>query len=290
MPEYDVLGLDAYPPSKQRQGSRQHQFHHANHRQRALHDSPSRRDQLAESNIRYRQPETDGGSTAMRMAPIAIVAAAIAMSPAIAAAQSPATALSPWYFSFSGGVIAVEDADIGSVVPTVDAVLRQINAEITTDLGFSGSAALGYEFGEAFRIEGELGFRKVDLDKGNSSLGQVSVEGDAQVFSLMLNVAYDFRFKNSAYSAFVPYVGGGVGVAFHDAELSKVNGLATGLTDGDDTTFAYQGLIGISNEVPQQTLGFFVQYRYFATDDPDYGFLTSELRTHAVEVGIRANF
>ncbi len=226
----------------------------------------------------------------MRFAPIALMTVAVAMLPTIAAAQAPATVLSPWYFSFSGGVIAAEDAEIGSVVPTVDAVLRGINAEITTDLGFSGSAALGYEFGEAFRIEGELGFREVDLDKGNSSLGQVSVEGDAQAFSLMFNAAYDFRFKNSAYSAFVPYVGVGVGVAFHDAELSKVGGLATGLTDGDDTTLAYQGMFGVSYEVPQQTLGFFVQYRYFATEDPDYGFLTSEFRTHAVEIGIRANF
>jgi len=154
--------------------------------------------------------------------------------------------------------------------------------DISYDGGIGVLGALGYDYGDWFRTEVELGLRSNDVDDvtppGTGS-------GDTDVFSTMLNLI----FTAPTDSIFEPYIGGGVGFGRIDRDVS-----APGV-DFDDSDFllAYQGLAGIAFEV-QENLDFDISYRYFRTQDQDIitpgGEVEAEYAAHGVFAGVRWAF
>ncbi len=161
------------------------------------------------------------------------------------------------------------------------------------DLGFTGSAALGYRFG-AFRVELEAGLQSADVDKVTSNFGSgvtlaagsQDADGEISARTLMANATFDV----ASLSDFTFFVGGGAGVA----DL-KVSGLVTAtgsnpvLDDKDDRRFAWQGILGVRKPLTSN-IDVHVRYRYFSMDDAEMvGFsgraVTAEFTSHALLAG-----
>jgi opacity protein-like surface antigen len=94
----------------------------------------------------------------------------------------------------------------------------------------------------------------------------------------MGNAYYDFSTEGS----FSPFIGAGLGFANIEADLDDFD-------SEDDTVFAYQFILGGSLTASEQ-LSVDLQYRYFATDDPEFDDLDAEYSTHNVMIGLRHSF
>ncbi len=132
------------------------------------------------------------------------------------------------------------------------------------DVGPAASLSLGYGFGP-FRGEVEESFRYNGVNgTGGAALGHAG--GNARTWATMFNGFYDIN----TGTPWTPYIGGGIGVGFFHASLSgnRPVGSSIGLYNGSDTTFAYQGIAGVSYAL-SQNLSLTADYRYFATTDAD---------------------
>ena len=173
------------------------------------------------------------------------------------------------YISGSLGAVVVNDSDTDDGDDT---------GEFTFDSGTGYVVALGAA-NEAGRVEMEYGYRENDFDelKGLGP-GSRDVDGDINSTSLMLNIYYDFLTK----SGFYPFFGVGVGAASVEADIDNTG-------DEDDTVFAYQVMLG-GSYTTSIGLSIDLQYRYFATDDPDFDGIDAEYRTHNLMIGLRQSF
>ena len=180
------------------------------------------------------------------------------------------TSFAGTYVSGSLGAVIVNDSDIDDGFDT---------GEFTFDTGFGFVGALGRSMQNGGRVEAELGYRQNDIDELEvDGLGKASVDGDISSLSLMGNAYYDFSTEGS----FSPYIGGGLGFANLEADLDDFG-------SEDDSVFAYQLILG-GSFVSSETLSVDLQYRYFATEDPDFDGLDAEYSTHNLMIGLRQNF
>lgn len=164
------------------------------------------------------------------------------------------------YFSGNLGLSIASDSDLSAFGTDF--------AEISFDPGFNIGGAFGYDYGN-IRAEFEIAYHFWDMDEFSSKIVipgicpptcTVPVDGDASALSFMVNGYYDFPIANSSV---VPYLGGGIGGANINGEITVLGG------DDNDTVFAYQFMAGIGFEInPKTTLT--VGYRYFATTDPEF--------------------
>lgn len=126
-------------------------------------------------------------------------------------------------------------------------------ARITSDTGIGITAAGGYAFGPV-RVEGELGWRNNGLDK----VGGSSASGELEPWSFFTNGYYDIN----TGTAFTPYVGAGVGVAYFDGNISAGG---TPISDMGRAGFAYQGIAGVAYKI-DEAVSLKAEYRYMATE------------------------
>ena len=87
------------------------------------------------------------------------------------------------------------------------------------------------------------------------------------MLAFMANVDYDF----DTGSRWVPYVGGGLGVATISVDTETDTG--TSLVDDSDTVFAYQVGAGIGYEFPLEegrSITVSLDWRYFGTQAPTF--------------------
>ncbi|MGE0095346.1 MAG: outer membrane protein [Alphaproteobacteria bacterium] len=209
----------------------------------------------------------------------------IAMKAALVATtlltSSAAIAAEPnWYASGAGGATWFEQAD------------GQANGnslETSFDTGYVFLGAGGYRFGNGFRAEGELGYRRSSADTTQVNSGpEFNTEGSMSALSFMANGYYDF----DVGMKIKPYIGGGIGVARVSANDLRFNG--SQLADDSDAVFAYQAIGGLGYDLTQN-LTAFVEYRYFATLDPTFnatsgGDYESQFMSHNALLGVRYNF
>ena len=190
------------------------------------------------------------------------------------------------YISGSLGAVILNDSDIDE---------GPINGKFTFDTGPGFLLAIGssVETGGRIstqnrgrssdksyaRLEAELGYRKNDVDKIKiDGLGSGSVDGDFSSVSLMGNLIYDFATEGY----FTPYIGAGAGVANVKADTDDSN-------SENDTVLAGQFILGAS-VAANESLTVDFQYRYFATDDPEFDGLDAEYSTHNLMIGLRHIF
>jgi opacity protein-like surface antigen len=182
------------------------------------------------------------------------------------------------YFSGNLGVSILSDADneqLGIVL------------ESSYDPGLNIGGAIGYNFGSV-RAEGELTYHSNDIDEISAFGIGAPGDGTVSAISFMVNGYYDFHRENSSL---VPYLGGGIGFANVDADMS-VFGIQ--FADDSATVFAYQFMAGLGFNInPKTTLT--AGYRYFATSDPEFNDTTgfpfdSEYQAHEFNFGVRFAF
>jgi hypothetical protein len=155
--------------------------------------------------------------------------------------------------------------------------------KVYTDPGPLGIAAIGWGFGNGFRVELEGSDRSnsisgISTRRGNGSmLPLTGVEGNATTYAVMANIVYDFPFHPFGL-ALQPYAGGGLGYGWLAFDNAHGNGAATFLLPGNNFfgpgpdvvdfgtagAFAYQDMVGASLPlavVPGLDLTF--EYRFF---------------------------
>jgi OmpA-OmpF porin, OOP family len=186
-----------------------------------------------------------------------------------------AQATNGFYIGGAGGVNWLRDADVQG---------GAVNSEAEFDTNWAALGAVGYGLGNGVRLEFEVGYRSNDVDKTPTSSGT----GDATALSFMGNVLYDIQ----TGTRFTPYVGVGIGTA--RTRLNDAGTFSGQTVDDEDWNFAYQGIVGVSYAI-MPALKLTLDYRYFATLDPEYATNTgtsvdSEYRSHTVMLGLRYEF
>ncbi|MEO1575238.1 MAG: porin family protein [Pseudomonadota bacterium] len=110
-------------------------------------------------------------------------------------------------------------------------------AEADFDPSFTGGGTVGYRLNDAWRIEGELLYRRNEMDEITLDGVGSATEGDFASLSVGLSALYDFRpFDNDRLSA---YVGAGV-VFVQEIDIDfEVGGMETSF-ETDDIGFQVQ--------------------------------------------------
>ena len=101
------------------------------------------------------------------------------------------------------------------------------SATLELDTGFMGAIGIGKHMGDSFRVEGEVGYMKADLDKFTLSSGgagvSVDLEGESSALSFML-AGYADLMEGPAK----PYFGGGLGLAMWETKASVLGNQCRG--------------------------------------------------------------
>jgi len=189
------------------------------------------------------------------------------------------SAQAQWYVSGNVGAMIVNDSDVSGSQGTASA-----NGTIEFDTGYGVSGALGYTFG-SIRAEAEVSYSKADMDKisgtatdGTTTVsGSGKIDGDVSALAFMVNGWYDF----DTGSKWVPYVGGGLGMAKVESTILSA--------ESDDNVLAYQVGAGVGYKLTENTTAT-LGYKYFGTSDPNFDGVDAEVGTHNFTVGVRLAF
>ena len=216
----------------------------------------------------------------MKKLSVVLVALAIGLGVGGTAGAAP-------YVSLNMGTVWVNDADYIYSEPYLGDPNYRDEGELSFDTGFVLNAAFGYAYDNGFRTELEYGFRANDLDRAdgtdyyfdNPYDYSESLGGDVTTNSFMANVFYDF----APSSPVSPFIGGGIGFANIEGDIDFQPDI------DDDNVFAYQLGAGLAFALnPKMKID--LQYRFFATEDPDFYGLEAEYLTHNLMLGLRTSF
>jgi outer membrane protein OmpA-like peptidoglycan-associated protein len=186
------------------------------------------------------------------LAALALVAGPLAAAPAGAQTVSGlyigGGAGANFWINQSSGAVGLQDQDAGWVV-----------------LG-----AVGWGFGNGWRLELEGSWRGSNMDRTTVNGATAGQGGRLNNFAGMANMLFDFDLTNFgvAPTTFMPYVGGGIGIG--QMQLSGLR-FATPTSsfriEDSDIQFAYQGIagaaFGLGGMVPGLALT--AEYRFYGT-------------------------
>jgi opacity protein-like surface antigen len=169
------------------------------------------------------------------------------------------------YVSGSFGLVSASDASLsGEAGPAT---------ELSMAKGYGFLAAVGNNF-DGLRGEGEISYRANNLNKASSG----PANGDISSLAAMGNLLVDFPLTANVQ----PFLGAGMGLARIDANSALLNNAIV-------TVFAYQAMAGIGFPLsPVTTLD--LQFRFFATTNPDYSGIKAEYETKSFFAGLRFDF
>ena len=203
-----------------------------------------------------------------------------------------------------GGVGANFYPNLETDVPPTPTTVP-FSMRVDTHVGFAGVGSVGWGFGNGLRaeIEGNLRSNKVDSIQIAISSGPIpgtDTHGVVRTFGIMMNGFYDL-----CLGPVMPYVGAGIGYAWHNWDQVGQTTLAAEKVrfNDHDGQFAYQGIAGLALPIPGLPgLAITAEYRYFATLDARFrgrvvaGALNQSIRTktdnqnHSALLGMRFAF
>ena len=177
------------------------------------------------------------------------------------------------YFTLTGSIDMFEDMTLTNIGSGL-AVRPNMGREI--GLGFNHS--IGYQFRNSFSTELEFSYKGGNFQPSTEeSTG--GLDGDMTTKSFLVNGIYSFNIRKF----YTPYIGYGVGLASHEANVKDHNERGHG-------TLAYQFKMGVDMEFSRK-LSLLLGYRYFATDNPTFVKLfTAESSSHGIEAGVKFHF
>ena len=201
---------------------------------------------------------------------------------------------------FGGNVVGESDLS-GTNVTT---------GRLRFDLGFSGAAAVGTKIGP-FRVEleGSYGISPAsELDAASISsviggipttfvtISGVTASGDLHTTTAMANAYWDF---STPWPRFSPFVGGGFGLAYVNADniVGVVGGASFPITSDSDLSMMYQVSAGFSYTIAP-TLALELSYRFLSSidalgiselnfDDAVGGSFSASFHQHRVMLALR---
>ncbi len=179
---------------------------------------------------------------------MALLASTVLFTPLVASAQ---TVYGPY---ISGGVGGTYEQEENTSIPGIG------SHDAYTHLGLVGNAAVGYGFGNGWRVEGEGNYLDNQYRSLNNS-GASSVGGREVKYGAFLNGLYDFDIGSTmAY----PYLGAGVGYQWVHAEPFKVGfGTNEYSASGAPGNVAAQAIAGVGFPIASVPgLSLTVEYRF----------------------------
>lgn len=169
------------------------------------------------------------------------------------------------YVSGSFGLVSASDSTLSGESGTA--------GDLSMDSGFGFLAAVGNNF-DGLRGEAEIAYRTNDLNK----ISNGPVTGEITSLSVLGNLLVDFAISENVR----PFLGAGMGLAQIDSGSADLN-------NANDTVFAYQLIAGIGFPLTHITT-IDLQYRYFATANPDFAGIEAEYETQNFFAGLRFDF
>jgi len=177
------------------------------------------------------------------------------------------------YFTFTGSIDTFEDMTLTSIDPALT-----VRANMGREAGLGFNHSIGYQFKNSFSTELEFSYKGGDF-KPDTIADVEGLNGDMTTKSFLVNGIYSFNIREF----YTPYVGYGIGFAFHEANID-------GYGDRADTTLAYQLKMGVDMEFSRK-LSLLLGYRYFTTNNPEFkGYFTAESSSHGIEAGVKFHF
>ncbi len=144
------------------------------------------------------------------------------------------------------------------------------------------AGALGVRLSRQFRLEGELSYRKADMDRivingaGNFELG-----GELRTWLALANLYYDFDVN---WKKLQPFIGVGLGFGWHNGEINDLSGLAANASE-DSTGIAWQAGGGLKYRV-NPDMAFTGAYRYLGSTDLEFESYDWDYGSHEFLIGL----
>ncbi len=145
-----------------------------------------------------------------------------------------------------------------------------LTSEPVYDRGYVLGLNVGYRFHHSFRIEGELAYQNLPMNKIRDAIGQGITtnvrDSQTRLFSLFVNGYYDFRL----FQRWMPYFGLGVGYVEVNNTIKPVSPVPVGpglfftKKTLNYNTFGYQGMLGVQYQLTQN-VALELNYKYFST-------------------------
>ncbi len=202
------------------------------------------------------------------------------------------------YLSLGGGLHLPNDSSVLYTRPVgiAPAVTTSTPADITFDMGYIVSGALGYKWDSGLRSELELNYREATVN----DIAGAGSPGAQNVLGVMANLLYDFGDETASFR---PYIGAGVGAGWN--KWKNVQGapsatlpIGTSTFTDRDTAWQWQLIAGVTKPFSEKLDGF-VEYRYIGLQANKFSGVSIPLpsamsrhndRSHNLLVGLRWNF
>ena len=202
------------------------------------------------------------------------------------------------YLSLGGGLHLPNDSSVLYTRPVgiAPAVTTSTPADITFDMGYIVSGALGYKWDSGLRSELELNYREATVN----DIAGAGSPGAQNVLGVMANLLYDFGDETASFR---PYIGAGVGAGWN--KWKNVQGapsatlpIGTSTFTDRDTAWQWQLIAGVTKPFSEKLDGF-VEYRYIGLQANKFSGVSIPLpsamsrhndRSHNLLVGVRFNF
>ncbi len=157
-----------------------------------------------------------------------------------------------------------------------------LHGDVEFKNAFSIAGALGLRLTPQWRLEGEISYRKADMDRVDiSNLGSFELGGDLKTYLYLLNMYYDINFD---WKNFQPFLTAGIGLASHEAQIDDLSG---NLVDAGDDSMGFAWALGgglkyrVNPDVALST-----NYRYIGTNDLETDSYDVEYTNHEFRLGI----
>ena len=153
--------------------------------------------------------------------------------------------------------------------------------ELDVDETYVFAGALGLRFSQNLRLEAELSYKNNDITNITvNNNGKFGASGEIESYTGLLNAYYDF----DTDSKFKPFLSAGLGIGFHDANITNTSGLASNV-NSDDFNFMYQVGAGIKYRL-QPDLALTGGYRYLNGTDLEIGTYEIDYGGHELRFGL----
>ena len=156
------------------------------------------------------------------------------------------------------------------------------NGDLSNGLGILARG--GSKFGN-FRAELELGYRDTSVDSLTGQTTLTGVSGDVDVWTAMINGAYDI---DLGY-AVKPFVTAGVGALYADGEVNYTDTDSQArYEDGEAVTIAGQLGLGASYALTSE-VDLIGSYSFLAAPSAELG-VNQYFQIHSAQIGLNYNF
>ncbi len=157
------------------------------------------------------------------------------------------------YVGAGAGYNLPQNVAVGTVLPT------NPRTTLNTKGGAVALGSVGYGFGNGLRLELEGNYRNIGIS-GVSGRPASSVSGSLQTYGIMANALFDMDVGSPWI---YPYVGGGLGYAWTNANGVTVAGPGGTTTNSTQGRFAVQAIAGLSFPMPGMPgLSLSTEYRF----------------------------